>query len=138
MRPHDVELLNGQPASPNAAQVRAIAAIGPTARIDLDYAGQTLEAAVDRYRLAILNLSVARLVRRPLPPRARVPGAAALPAPSSVPRRPSRCKPALAPRVPDRKRMVPICLRESNHQPMFDLAWADSGAWEPGSQDQDH
>jgi sulfate/thiosulfate transport system ATP-binding protein len=58
VRPHDVELLNGQPASPNAAQVRAIAAIGPTARIDLDYAGQTLEAAVDRYRLAILNLSV--------------------------------------------------------------------------------
>jgi len=30
----------------------------PTARIDLDYAGQTLEAAVDRNRLAILNLSV--------------------------------------------------------------------------------
>ena len=58
VRPHDVELLNGQPASPNAAQVRAIAAIGPTARIDLDYAGQTLEAAVDRYRLAILNLSI--------------------------------------------------------------------------------
>ena len=58
VRPHDVELLNGQAASPNAAQVRAIAAIGPTARIDLDYAGQTLEAAVDRNRLAILNLSV--------------------------------------------------------------------------------
>src|SRR5215470_913777 len=58
VRPHDVELLNGQPASPNAAQVRAIAAIGPTTRIDLDYAGQPLEAALDRNRLAILNLSI--------------------------------------------------------------------------------
>ena len=58
VRPHDVELLNGQPASPNAAQVRAIAAIGPTARIDLDYAGHPLEAALDRNRLGILNLSV--------------------------------------------------------------------------------
>jgi hypothetical protein len=58
VRPHDVELLNGQPASPNAAQVRMIAAVGPTARIDLDYAGRPLEAALDRNRLAILNLSV--------------------------------------------------------------------------------
>ncbi len=58
VRPHDVELLNGQPASPSAAQVRAIIAIGPNARVDLDYAGQPLEAALDRNRLAILNLSV--------------------------------------------------------------------------------
>jgi hypothetical protein len=38
--------------------VRAIAAIGPTARIDIDYAGQPVEAVLDRNRLAILNLSV--------------------------------------------------------------------------------
>jgi sulfate transport system ATP-binding protein len=58
VRPHDVELLNGQPASPSAAQVRSIVAIGPTARIDLDYGGQPLEAMLDRNRLAALNLSV--------------------------------------------------------------------------------
>jgi sulfate transport system ATP-binding protein len=85
VRPHDVELLNGQPASPNAAQVRAIAAIGPTARIDLDYAGQTLEAGVDRYRLAILNLSVGDWCAVRFH-RVRVfPEPLALPAPSSVP-----------------------------------------------------
>src|SRR5262249_39270535 len=89
VRPHDVELLNGQPASPNAAQVRAIAAIGPTARIDLDYAGQPLEAALDRNRLAIMNLSVGdwcavrfhrvRVFPDPpaLPPLTRVPAPAA-------------------------------------------------------------
>jgi sulfate transport system ATP-binding protein len=58
VRPHDIELLNGQAASPSAAQVRTIVAIGPTARIDLDYAGQPLEAVLDRNRLAALNLSV--------------------------------------------------------------------------------
>jgi sulfate transport system ATP-binding protein len=85
VRPHDVELLNGQAASPNAAQVRAIAAIGPTARIDLDYAGQSLEAAVDRYRLAILNLSVGDWCAVRFH-RVRVfPEPLALPAPSSVP-----------------------------------------------------
>ena len=58
VRPHDVELLNGQAASPSAAQVRAIVAIGPTARIDLDYGGRPLEAVLDRNRLQALNLSV--------------------------------------------------------------------------------
>jgi len=58
VRPHDIELLNGQAASPSAAQVRTIVAIGPTARIDLDYGGRPLEAVLDRNRLAALNLSV--------------------------------------------------------------------------------
>jgi sulfate transport system ATP-binding protein len=58
VRPHDVELLNGQPASPSAAQVRSIVAIGPAARIDLDYGGRPLEAMLDRNRLGALNLSV--------------------------------------------------------------------------------
>jgi sulfate transport system ATP-binding protein len=84
VRPHDVELLNGQPASPNAAQVRAIAAIGPTARIDLDYAGQPLEAALDRNRLAILNLSIGDWCAVRFH-RVRVfPEPLALPAPSKV------------------------------------------------------
>lgn len=58
IRPHDIELLNGQPASPNAAQIRSIVAIGPTARIDLDYGGQPLEVALDRNRFTALNLSI--------------------------------------------------------------------------------
>jgi hypothetical protein len=58
VRPHDVELLNGQAASPSAAQVRTIVAIGPTARIDLDYGGKPLEVVLDRNRLTSLNLSV--------------------------------------------------------------------------------
>jgi sulfate transport system ATP-binding protein len=58
VRPHDVELLNGQPATPNGAQVRSIVALGASARIDLDYAGQPIEAMLDRNRLALLNLAV--------------------------------------------------------------------------------
>jgi len=95
VRPHDVELLNGQPASPNAAQVRAIAAIGPTARIDLDFAGQPLEAAVDRNRLAILNLSVGDWCAVRFHRVAVFPEPLALPAPTSLPAPPVEV-PALA------------------------------------------
>jgi hypothetical protein len=38
--------------------VRAIVAIGPTARIDLDYGGRPLEVVLDRNRLHALDLSV--------------------------------------------------------------------------------
>ena len=93
VRPHDVELLNGQPASPNAAQVRAIAAIGPTARIDLDYAGQTLEAGGRPLPARHPQPLRRRLVRRPLPPRARVPGAAGPAGAVLRPAAPSRCRP---------------------------------------------
>jgi sulfate/thiosulfate transport system ATP-binding protein len=58
VRPHDVELRKGEPASPGAAQVRSIVAIGPTARVDLDHGDQPIEALLDRHRLAALNLSV--------------------------------------------------------------------------------
>jgi sulfate transport system ATP-binding protein len=57
VRPHDVELRKGQPTSLGAAKIRSIVAIGPTARIDLDYGDQPLEALLDRNRLAALNLS---------------------------------------------------------------------------------
>jgi sulfate transport system ATP-binding protein len=57
VRPHDVELLKALPASPGAAQIRSIVAIGPTVRIDLDYGEQPLEALLDRSRLAALNPS---------------------------------------------------------------------------------
>jgi sulfate transport system ATP-binding protein len=58
VRPHDVELRKSEPASPGAAQIRSIVAIGPTARVDLDYGGQPLEALLDRTRFAALSPSV--------------------------------------------------------------------------------
>jgi sulfate/thiosulfate transport system ATP-binding protein len=58
VRPHDVELRKGEPTLPGAAQICSIAAIGPTARVDLDYGDHPLEALLDRNRLAALNLSV--------------------------------------------------------------------------------
>jgi sulfate transport system ATP-binding protein len=58
VRPHDIDLIPLPDGGPGTGRVRIIQQIGPNARIELDYAGQMLEVAIDRERLPALGLSV--------------------------------------------------------------------------------
>jgi sulfate transport system ATP-binding protein len=59
VRPHEIGLakLNGHNAGAGA-KIDSIIALGPTARVDLAYDGQLLEALIDREQLAELELAV--------------------------------------------------------------------------------
>ncbi|MBY6265218.1 sulfate ABC transporter ATP-binding protein [Azospirillum sp. 412522] len=54
VRPHD---LGVTPASAGPARISGIHVVGPDARIDIDLAGLTLEAEMDRERLATLGIA---------------------------------------------------------------------------------
>jgi sulfate transport system ATP-binding protein len=58
VRPHEIGIgrLNGQNAG-GRAEIDSIIALGPTARVDLAYDGQLLEALIDREHLAELGLA---------------------------------------------------------------------------------
>ena len=56
VRPHDVEIVGGEVADAVSGRVTHVHVIGPTARVELELAGYTLEALMDRERLRALGL----------------------------------------------------------------------------------
>jgi sulfate transport system ATP-binding protein len=54
IRPHDIDIV---PAAEGPGLIRLVHAVGPQVRIEIDLAGQTLEATMDRERLRDLRLT---------------------------------------------------------------------------------